>query len=166
MAAPVFRLLGEVARGALRRPTATAEPFSTSYRCWPIGMDCFGHKSNVSYFTIAELARWQLQTSDGVLKKMHDSGTWFWIAEQTCSYRRPIMPFESYDVRVTAAAEGNVMRYDFVYESAAGEHATVAVRGKFKNGRATVAPLDFAAGTTWHAAQLGAAPARPEGLAS
>ena len=99
-------------------------------------------------------------TRDGLLRKMYETSTWYWIADQSVVYKRPVFPFKRFAVTVTAAAEDNALRYEFRLEDAKGAAcASVSVRGKFKKKTGeTVAPAAFVSDSAWHAAQLARRP--------
>ena len=90
------------------------------FRCYPIDLDVFGHMNNANYIRVAELARWRMLTESNLLTYMLKRRLMFLLVEQTVTYSRPIMPFQSYNIQtsVKVCSEDKWVYYTHIFEEA------------------------------------------------
>lgn len=90
------------------------------FRCYPLDLDVFGHMNNANYIRVAELARWRMLTESGLFSYMLKKRLMFLLVEQTVTYARPIMPFQSYKIQtsIKVCSEDKWVYYTHIFEEA------------------------------------------------
>jgi acyl-CoA thioesterase FadM len=140
----------------------------TPFRVWPTDLDVLMHVNNGVYFSMMDVARFDLMFRCGFVGTMRRRGWYPVVTAETIQFRRSLLPFQAF------AIETRLLGFDdksFVVEQRflrAGDPKPVAqalVRGQFLSrggGSVPVTELLAAAGApTWgpmpaHAAQWSA----------
>ena len=76
-------------------PLATAR---TPFRVWPHDLDVNMHMNNGRYATLMDLGRVDLMARAGLLGAIRRAGAFPVVTGQRITYRRPLMPFRSFDL--------------------------------------------------------------------
>lgn len=115
----------------------------SSYRVLPTDLDLYGHMNNGRYFSIADLARFDLIRRRGVWKQMQARGWYPVAAASTISYRKSLEPWQKFQIetRLLGADALNVfIEQRFVVD---GEiHARLFLRTRFLKRTGGHAPMD------------------------
>mmetsp|Transcript_13944 Transcript_13944/g.42176 ORF Transcript_13944/g.42176 Transcript_13944/m.42176 type:complete len:180 (+) Transcript_13944:80-619(+) len=152
------RVAVEVARGLMSPAPPALGPFVTRMRAWPMDCDIFLHLNNAMLARCAELARWRLLASTGMLRTVLREKWQFLVAEQTLTYKRQIPLGRRFRIETSVSATDNKwLHYSHNFQSLDGatDLGTAHVRAvlKLSSGK-TVPPHDALRGNAWFADQL------------
>ncbi len=75
------------------------ETLVTKHIVWPNDLDPLGHMNNGRYFTITDLARIEMLVRAGLWQAMRARGQIPLMAGETIQFRRPLKPFQRYEIR-------------------------------------------------------------------
>lgn len=92
----LFRLLLVTLFSRFRKPVGVLGPCVTPFRCLPTDLDVLRHMNNGLYFSLMDLARVDLMTRAGLLKKISSAGWYPVVVAETMRFRKSIEPFESF----------------------------------------------------------------------
>jgi len=105
------RVVYSIAKGLYRQTPGSLvglgpnNPHIYEARAGLFDVDSYGHMNNASYLTHAELARWELSASNGLMKNMYKSETHFMVAASAIRYRRELRPiFRKFNVETYIGA--------------------------------------------------------------
>lgn len=137
-----------------RLPTAMGphDPHIYNARLGFVDIDYLGHLNNAAYLSNAELARWELTATSGMLQSMIQSRTNFIVTASCVRYRQEISPlFRKYQIESYVA--GMDERYMFIvhnFRYPGADHrvrAQVVIGAVAKNRSGVVNPVDFLVNT-------------------
>lgn len=94
----IFRLIAVLLRSAL---SPCVSPFAVSrlaMRCWPTDLDLNFHMNNGRYLSIMDVGRAHFMARGRMLRKLLARGWMPVVSASTIRYRRPIAPFEPFEL--------------------------------------------------------------------
>ncbi len=105
---------------------------------WDVGIGTF---RSDRYFAAAEAAQFDFVTRTDLLRPLLAQGVRWVNLGQASALHRPLRLFQSFVVSTKVVCVDEKHAYfSHIFSSAAGEHARVLVKAKFKQGSRTVPP--------------------------
>lgn len=120
-------MLNQVFNGLVFPPTIRSFKGSQAavaqFRLWPVDCDIFGHMNNASYIRVAELHRWRMAAESRFLSYSVKHKIAFLAVDQTVNYKRPILPFQKYNVTttVTVSEDDKYVNYHHSFDQPNGQ---------------------------------------------
>jgi hypothetical protein len=129
---------------ALLQPRAPATgEFVCRFRVlpWAVGVRTF---KTDRYLTVVESAQVDFVIRAGLLRRFLKEGIGWVNVVQTAQFERPLRLWQAYTVTTRIECADDKHAYaSFRFATAAGVHATVLLKTKFKQGRRTIAPREL-----------------------
>jgi len=98
-----LRTLYHIGLSYIRTPrfNIKSKCIETQFRCWPIDLDIFLHMNNAKYVRVAELSRWSVFPSSGMMSLFRERGVMFLVVDQRIQYFKSIVPYQKYTVQTS-----------------------------------------------------------------
>jgi len=120
-----LRLIWTYLRSWFRSRASIFDTFVSDQRVWPTDLDLLGHMNNGRYFTVTDYVRLEVLIRSGLWTKMRKLGYYPVLAGETAQFRRPLLPFQRY--QVSTRMVGWDERFFYVEHTFTSENAVNAL---------------------------------------
>ena len=102
-----FRLLWFVIFTGGRSKVSSFGPCRTPFRCWLTDLDVFGHMNNSRYFSLMDLARFDLMRRSGLLAKLEKASWYPVVVAETITFKKMLKPWVQFEIETTVLGWDN-----------------------------------------------------------
>jgi len=137
-----FRLLWVLLSYRFRPPVKITDVGKHKFRVWPTDIDIFGHMNNGLYFSLMDVARFDLLKRTKAWGKCVEAKVHPVVVGETMTFRKELKPWQTFEVETGVLGWNNIaffIRHRFVVNGQI--YAEAAVRLRFlKSPKGTPSP--------------------------
>ena len=142
-----FRTMLHLVFARFRRPLGHGEVARSNFITLPTDLDVLNHMNNGVYFSIMDVARFEMLARNGVMRLMKEHGWYAVVASETMTFRKSLNPWDRFSIesRIVGHDDKAVyMEQRFVRPDASGApeiYATGYVRARFLRRAGGTVPM-------------------------